>query len=90
MELNAINISKSTDNEKLKKRESQLRDNEGHVKKQEDEIGKIRKEIKPKEAKALYKAYDQTHPNDKIKQLTEAFVGLLLYKDQVTHEEVKV
>lgn len=34
MELNAINIAKSALNEKLKKREAQLKENEGHVKKQ--------------------------------------------------------
>lgn len=89
MELNAINIAKATLTEKLKKRETQLRENEGHVKKQQDEIRKISKLIKPKEAKALFKAYSQTNPTDKVKYLAEAFVGLLLYQTNVTFEEVQ-
>lgn len=66
-----------------------MRDNEAHVKKQTDEIRKIQKEINPKSAKALYKAYNTDKPNDKIKQLTEAFVGMMLNKANVSHEDVE-
>lgn len=89
MEINAINIANEALKEKLKKRSDQLKENEAEVNKHADEIRKATKLITPKSTKALWKAYNDK-PNDKLKAMVEAFVGILLNRSNVTYEEVKV
>ena len=84
MEINAINIATAALKEKLKKRSDQLKENEGHVKKQQDELRKVVKNITVKSTKSLWKAYNDK-PNDRLKAMVEAFVGMLLNKTNVTH-----
>jgi len=64
-----------------------LKENEAQVKKHTDEVRRATKLITPKTAKTLWKVYNDK-PNDKIRQMVEAFIGILLNKSNVNQEDV--
>lgn len=74
---------------KLKKRQDQLSQAEGMVKKQKDELRRIQKEINPKLVKKLYKLLEKKTP-EKITTMLEALVGLLRNSENCSPKDVEV
>jgi small-conductance mechanosensitive channel len=89
IELSGLDMALQAQKGKVQKREDQRKQSDILIKKQQDQLRQIRKEITPKLVKELY-SFLETFNHPKINVMTETLVSLLRNQEESKSGDVKV